>query len=287
MSGYARLVGHVVRWANAANPLPRGQAWTAKMGHRIGAELPPGIYRIARGVRMELDTRDSLERAIAFLIYEVRTTRRVMTRVRPGMVICDAGANIGYYTLQFRARVGSGGRVLAFEPHPHTRERLQRNLALNGYADVAVLPYAVGDHNREVELSTPVGRTHGESTLGTVDGEGVERHSVGMRTLESVWPEAVSRLDLIKVDVEGAEELVLEGAQELLRRHRPDLVMEVNTCAAEALGRDPYGAVRLALRCVPEYRIRVIDTPQVQAVQADDLDRVPGSSHNILLTAGR
>lgn len=159
--------------------------------------------------------------------------------LRPGMVVFDLGANIGQYTLLAAKRVGPGGSVHAFEPAPEEYRKLCVNVEINGLANVVANPLAVCDRTGETALHT-AGRGLGlYNSLGrpirSADADVVR---VPCTTLDDYVRAAnVARVDLIKMDVEGAELAVVRGATELLSRSAaPVIVCEFSDPAAAGMG---------------------------------------------------
>lgn len=151
--------------------------------------------------------------------------------LRPGQVVFDVGAHLGEYTLLAAHRVGSTGRVYAFEPNPEMAEVLQRNVMLNQVTQVHVFETAAADHDGEAAFEL-----HREASISallsrTADRKDITRTiQVPVRSLDSVW-EWMGNLpvNLIKIDVEGAELEVLKGATRLLKQppdYAPVLVFE-------------------------------------------------------------
>lgn len=158
--------------------------------------------------------------------------REVFLRVvRPGMTVFDVGANIGDYTRLFSRLAGPRGAVHAFEPIPLTHHMLTEAVA--DRANVCVHQVAVGDRavTREMEV---VSGDLGQASLA-VDAdidEGAapsrERFRVRMVTLDDFMrSHSLTPPDLIKIDVEGAERMVLAGAKTLIAAHKPVLFFEV------------------------------------------------------------
>lgn len=143
--------------------------------------------------------------------------------VRPGSVVIDVGANIGYFTLPFASWIQNGGKVLALEPEALNYARLQRAVRQAGFASVVeTIQVAVADASGEGLLE--INPVHpGDHKLGT---KGVP---VAMTTIDSLvaargWPE----VSLLKIDVQGAEARVLAGSSETIARFRPALFVEID-----------------------------------------------------------
>jgi FkbM family methyltransferase len=141
--------------------------------------------------------------------YEPEVWPRIMSEVRRGDLVVDVGAFVGLYAVAFGKRVGGEGRVVAFEPDPANFETLQRQIVLNGLDGlVESRPAAVGNRDGLIQFAS--GRSS-ESHMTTNGGEG---RPVPVCRLDSVFPSA--KIDIIKIDVEGFEEQVLQGAAVLL-----------------------------------------------------------------------
>lgn len=160
------------------------------------------------------------------------------TLVRPGDVCLDVGAKHGAYTLVLAEAAGPHGRVIAFEPLPGPRRVLRSGRRLLGGRTVGVVAAAVAARAGRGTIGLPHRRglpVPGRAFLASsADGLGSNagwRHRAVATSLVSVdgWCAAhdVDRVDVIKVDVEGAEQQVLDGAQQVLARSRPTLLVEL------------------------------------------------------------
>lgn len=156
-----------------------------------------------------------------------------------GTTALDVGANIGCNAVHLARAVGDKGLVLAFEPQRIPFQQLCGTVVLSGFHNVVALQQAVGDRQGSVELQ-PVNYFQDQVNIGNTGlGSGGER--VGMTTLDSLNLQNVS---FIKLDVQGAETMVLRGAEALIKRERPLLFIEIEeqqlgdrgTSAAELIG---------------------------------------------------
>jgi FkbM family methyltransferase len=146
----------------------------------------------------------------------------------PGMVAIDGGAHVGEYTLLFAAAVGAGGRVHAFEPDPRLFPVLAANVARNRLIQVNLNEAALGDaeERRELVMAADATASSLAGAAGTsLTGGSGGRTGVRVRTLDAYAEEhGLTRLDAIKLDVEGAEAAALAGAERCLSGFRPGLV---------------------------------------------------------------
>jgi FkbM family methyltransferase len=175
-------------------------------------------------------------------IWEPAETATFLSCLKPGTCVFDVGANIGYYTLLAARAVGPAGVVYAFEPEPRNFALLSRSVAENGFTNVRALAAAVSDragrsrlhldganfgaHSFEVgSLRTPTGR------FVDVDAVPLDRFVDEARTFEAGV--------VVKIDVQGAEALVVEGARELLALPRATVFLEFWPEALERAHADP------------------------------------------------
>jgi FkbM family methyltransferase len=164
------------------------------------------------------------------LLHPPRAHPAALAFLRAGSVVIDLGANIGEWTVPFARAVGATGRVLAIEPAPRAAAALEMTLAANALRHTEVVRCAVGDRDGTAEFAIPVvasARTDtGTARIGSADA-GQERLCVPLRAIDSlVLERGLDRLDLVKIDVEGYERRVLDGAAAVLARFRPVLVIE-------------------------------------------------------------
>ena len=167
--------------------------------------------------------------AMAYGHYEPAVCRVLEQTVRAGWTAVDVGAHIGYMSLLLAKCVGPGGKVLAFEPLPENVALLLENVALNGYHNIRVESMAVAQGSGTARLYD--GPTTSQATLHTA-GEGASR-MVGACSLDDYFRlQGFPQVDFVKVDVEGAEGLVVTGAREVLARSQPIWVIELHGEAA-------------------------------------------------------
>jgi FkbM family methyltransferase len=146
------------------------------------------------------------------------------------MVVIDGGANLGIYTVVASKLVGENGKVLSFEPSAVSFQELQVNVALNNAANVRTFQAALSDHSGSAHLyRSPAGLVAAHLAFhGDSDAAADEYEEVPVRTLDEVLDlEGIDKVDVLKLDVEGVEELVLRGAQSLFARAKPLVICEM------------------------------------------------------------
>jgi len=147
-------------------------------------------------------------------IYEPQKQAAILRFIKPGMKVLDIGANGGFYTLAFARLVGDQGHVWAFEPLAGKVEYLLRHVSMNSLHNVDIVQAAVADKQGMARLQVT-----SDGSMGSLTSEGVYRvPTVSLDDLISA--NVISDPAFIKMDVEGAETMVLSGASKLLARRR-------------------------------------------------------------------
>src|SRR5260370_30004700 len=200
-------------------------------GMPIPLRLPFGAWWLAE--------KSALDHQLLYSEFEGMETEFVTRLLRRDMTVVDAGAHHGLYTLLASKRVGWGGRVIAIEPSPRERQRLENYFRLNRCSNTELVTCALGEDSGEAELYLVDGIQDWCNSLRppSVD-EPVRTVRVPVRRLDDVLAElGVSKWDFMKLDLEGAELSVLYGAMKLLQRvSRPAILAEVQDSRTEVCG---------------------------------------------------
>ncbi len=177
---------------------------------------------------IRIDTRSFIEWSIYIHNgYEVGAVKLLRSMVQPGSIILDVGANIGTFTLPLSRAVGSNGAVHAFEPHPRLRERLIMNVALNNLRNVSVCDFALGLTPGKATLYGSITANQGMASLRPQPGV-EEPFPCDVDTIDHyVTKSFLNRVDLIKIDAQGADFSILAGAKSTLMSYRPSVYCEV------------------------------------------------------------
>ena len=161
-----------------------------------------------------------------FKDFEPEDSKFFRDAIRPTDICFDVGGNVGFFAMLMASRA-SQGKVHVFEPIPLNAALIRTNAELNGFTNISVQNVAVGDAEGTVQFSISVDSAY--SSMKATGRSNEERAlDVPLRTLDAYIAEAgVPRVDIMKVDVEGAEGLVIGGASRLLadKDRRPRLVL--------------------------------------------------------------
>ncbi len=202
------------------------------------------------GLSFLCDLKDSIAREVCFTgRYEPQDTALIQALLGPGMTFVDVGANWGYYTLLAAHLVGTHGRVVSFEPDPRLFPVLMENIRYNGLAQATAVQVAAADEAGLLMLSgyDEACENRGLSRLVEQAGTDVETFQVQAQTVDAMLDSlAVESVDLLKMDIEGAEELALRGMLKGLERHRfRRILLELHPAILSERGRTAQDVIGL------------------------------------------
>lgn len=166
--------------------------------------------------KMFLDKIDSLGLSI-WGIYEPFETELIKKEIKEGDIVLDLGANIGYYILILAKLVGKNGKVFAFEPDPDNFAILKKNIEINGYKNVTLIQKAVSNKTGKEKLYLSK-YNKGAQTIYDKDdnSEFIEVESIRLND----YFKNNNRVDFIKMDIEGAEDLAIRGMPLILKDNK-------------------------------------------------------------------
>src|SRR5262252_4403222 len=213
---------------NAVEPIWQGAFGRFASDRGYAARVNNDVFRLdyEYGARYDRGDRQA---------YEPTFYHPFVNRIRPGMTVFDIGAHIGLFGLGAAQRVGQSGRVVAFEPAPQTLAVLRRHVAYNGFERlIDVQPVVVSDSEQPVSFFVYQASMAASMSRANVEDLNPEQRTtpaqevlVPALTLDAFCRERSMRPDVIKIDVEGAEYRVLNGARELLANHRVTVLCEI------------------------------------------------------------
>ncbi len=155
--------------------------------------------------------------ALALGVYEGFETSLFQAELKAGMTVVDIGANIGYYTVIAANAVGQTGKVIAFEPDKQSADILQKNIKTNKFNNISFINKAVSNTIGLLHLYVS-NKNRGDNRIYD-PGDGRQYVEVEVTTLDhTISPE--TRIDIIKMDIQGAEALALDGMEESIKRSK-------------------------------------------------------------------
>jgi FkbM family methyltransferase len=206
------------RWAlDRTRKLPEG--WTSR---RLAFLLRRMAVRSLKGAPMDVETlgarmrlypyNNVCEKRILFTpqYFDAEERRILESRIKDNFTFVDIGANVGAYTLFVAARAGGAARILAVEPQPEIFDRLAFNISQNPFGTVKAVACAVADKTGELTLFLD-SRNKGESSVKIVgSGQAGSVRVPAVTLMDLLRDEGFTKVDAIKLDVEGAEDLILD-----------------------------------------------------------------------------
>ncbi|APH06597.1 FkbM family methyltransferase [Bacillus weihaiensis] len=209
--------------------------------NRVSAYLGDYTYlsQLAHGPKIFLDTRELSMTAhiISDGFWESWITDVFLQSIHKGMSVLDIGANCGYYSLLAASVVGPTGQVHAFEPNPFHHINLNKSKMINGFYHLDIHPHALSNENGEMDLFVPKNLTASASLFGNLIKpiekiDTIEAVPVTTVKLSEYLPNV--KANVIKMDIEGAEPLILDDVLDIMDRTGDStLIMEYNQKAWE------------------------------------------------------
>jgi len=250
-----------------------------RLAHRILLKSIPPETTID-GLTVFLNPSDPvLSSALAFGIYENYETEIFRQFCQPGATVVDIGANIGLYTAIAAGRVGKTGKVIAIEPHPASYGYLQKTLQRNALTQVTSFNVAAGDSRRSVALFV----TDDNKADSRIYDDTGRRAKVltEMIDLDHLLAENnIHHVDLIKMDIQGAEALALKGMSQTLADN-PGLVIfaEFWPWGIQQTGLSPTDFLQDLRRA--GFTFQTIEEDKRRIVAVDDLEQLIAQHDNL------
>ncbi|HLG33692.1 MAG TPA: FkbM family methyltransferase [Bacteroidia bacterium] len=195
-------------------------------------QYPKGTVRLIEqnGIKFEVDLHDYYGHLMYFGFNDPSQSA-LLALCKPGDVIIDIGTNIGFSLLSMAKISGTVGFVLGFEPDPVNFRQLEKNIALNNFTNIKVTQTGLGDEPGKFKLENIVEFNSGGKRIVAAGNAALSDYAeVEINTLDNFLESNVplSKIDLIKIDVEGFEFNVLKGATNAIRNYSPVLFIELD-----------------------------------------------------------
>lgn len=215
------------------------RSWLTGATAPAAPAFPPetwAMFELPSGLKLWIDLGDSgVSLGCLAGMYEGDETAFILNTVKEGHTFVDIGANIGWFAVQAARNAGPSGRVIAIEPRAQTGRFLARSLQDNGFSDRSEVHHcAVGTQAGRFSIGwdNSAGNPGGTWSLPTREIQqefhdfGFRVEDVEVKTLDSIVGDR--KVDVIKMDIEGAEGLALRGASKTLAQSRPIILSEMN-----------------------------------------------------------
>ena len=258
-------------------PIRKGKYRLYQTALKLVKERPRELLTTVRdGRRFVVDLTTGMQETLFFIgEYERFITRVAEKLIGQGETCVDAGANFGWYTTLMSERVGPNGLVLAFEPMPRTFNELSRNRDLLRFKEnVTINNLALGDHEGTVQINLFEGEPSGHASLSAKSQIGISSFDCPMTTLDQYLSEnGVGNVDFLKADIEGAEMMLLKGADRLFEQKVPPIIlMEMALEQSRHFGYTPDELVKY-ISSRGAYDFYKVDEPNECLIKIEGFDR--------------
>ena len=253
------------------------------LAHRVLLMCVPSHVTLD-GLKLYLNPSDPvLSPSIALGIYENYEREIFRQFCKPGLIVVDVGANVGLYTVIAASCVGKNGKVIAIEPHPESYRYLQKTIEANGLSGVKSFNVALGDRRETISLFL-TDENKADSRIYDATGQR-PKITTQMIDLDHLLAEnEIDAVQLIKMDIQGAEGLALRGMLGTLAKS-PEIVIftEFWPWGIEETGESAAGFLRELMRA--GFRFKAIDENKRQLTDVPDIEQLI-ARHDKLQYAG-
>jgi len=189
---------------------------------------PNNILRYENGIAFNISTKkNSMSKSLVLQEHtESNETKFLKKIIKPGQTVLDVGANMGWYSIHFSKWVGQRGKIFAFEPVPEIYEELESNIKLNCCQNIIIFNCALGNQNESVLFN--VSDFEGGSGASSENLKFGKEIKVSKRKLDDLMNDQnLDNIDFLKIDIEGGELNMLKGAEKLIEKYKPKMLLEI------------------------------------------------------------
>ncbi len=218
-----------INWYSTRFSFPKpGLKYFMRLLKMTGNQSKAFIKTLHNGLKMKLHPQEHIQRQIFWYgYYEKDQVLCFESFLKPGMTVADIGANAGYYSLIASPKILSG-RVYSFEPSPLSYKELKENITLNKISNIIPINMGISSLTTESSFYISNADNTGMSGLTRAGNFSGSVETIQLTTLdEFVRKEEIDKIDIIKMDIEGAEVQALMGMQNTIAMHRPIIFAEV------------------------------------------------------------
>lgn len=180
-------------------------------------------------------------------LHEIGKKKLFEKTIKPGSTVYDIGANVGIYTIISSLLCGESGKVYAFEPISHNLKYLKKHVDLNNLNNVTVIEKAVSNINGIIKFED-----NGDHCTSHISFEGeIEVESLSLDHF--VFEKENTPPDYLKIDVEGAEDLVIEGALRTIMQYKPEIFLATHGIEKDKICREQLKKIKYKLHSIPGF----------------------------------
>ena len=188
------------------------------------------ISTLKYNIKMDLDLNEYLQSYLYFFgSYELPTLKLIKRLLKPSDMILDIGANVGYTSLTFAKFINDKGKIFSFEPEKKNYNTFLKNIKLNKFNNIYPHKLAVADENKSIKLYLSKSENDGiHSTLLHTDTLSENYEEVeAVKMDDFVKNNNITKVNFVKIDVEGAEIDVINGMKQVMSDNQPVIILEL------------------------------------------------------------
>ena len=241
-----------------------GSKWWPKFIPPVYFYQHGSVRKVKRNdIVYDLDISKLIDHSLYFFSIQDKAWTNLLNVIRPEFHIVDAGANIGFLSMNF-AKLCPQGRIYSFEPDSENFDYLQRNKNNNHFTNIYLFKTALGEQTGRAELYKMYDNNPGANRiLSNKPGQNIASETIEISVLDDFYKKGtIQKVDLLKIDVEGFEPFVLRGAREIIQRFRPVLFIEL----AEVNLRQQGYTARQLIELVESFHYNVEDARTMQPI---------------------
>jgi FkbM family methyltransferase len=197
------------------------------MSELLQEDTPKSLFKTRENIKLWLGGNSEIDKTIiTYGLWEQKTTQLVKQLIHETDVVIDVGANIGYFTTLFAKLVGPEGKVYAFEPTHNYYNHLLENVSINDFKNIEIIKKGLSNLCQDIEISID----ESSATIHQPLTNYVQsREVISLITLdEFILNKGISKINFIKIDVDGHEPFVLEGALKSIQKYKPIIILEIS-----------------------------------------------------------
>jgi FkbM family methyltransferase len=235
----------IIRMLDMWGKIGIAPGWHYQSCENFSSMLEAAFYLtgiLPNGYSIPCNLKDHVQSQIYFFgAYEPIESYLFTSLIKPGMTVIDAGANVGQYSLLASTLVELNGSVHCFEPVPTTFFILNSNVENNKISNIYLNQAALSNESKKIKLSLDKQMVNniGSYSMGVTDNILEEIESISISLDEYIASKSIKKVDLVKMDIEGAEFFALLGMQNIIERDYPTILIEINRNALEKLESSP------------------------------------------------
>lgn len=251
----------------------RGLKYFLKAANSLGIANKAYKKKLSSGFYMLLNPTEHIQQQLFWYgEYEKELGIILKKILRPDNVFLDVGANIGYFSLLV-ANYSPTIKVISFEPVSELFQKLNENISINSIKNITTVNTAVGDTNEEIEMFISANDNLGMSSFQQPENYSGKKEKVKVVTIDDWFiTSGLTKIDLVKLDIEGSELAALKGMRMMLQNQKPALIIEINPETLSMFGLKPVDICDYLNRLNFD-GYKILETGELEDLRQNEIDQ--------------